>query len=88
MEYAHCKLLNLILITDSCTILGRNRYIRDNITISECHRELGMLDNVIKDFQLSASSWQHDYPPTMARQYLAGWCADTTDVNPYLQVSI
>ena len=51
-----------------------------------CHRELGMLDNLIEDYQLSASSWTHYHTPGMARQYLSGWCADTTDINPYLQV--
>ena len=45
-----------------------------------------MLDNTIEDFQLSASSWTQGNSPAMARQYRAGWCADTTDVNPYLQV--
>ena len=45
-----------------------------------------MLDNTIEDVQLSASSCTLGHPPAMARQYRAGWCADTTDVNPYLQV--
>ena len=57
------------------------------LTVSQqCSRPLGMKDGAISDFQLTASSSRTGNPPTEARPHGVGFCAQSDDPKPYLQV--
>jgi len=53
-----------------------------------CFDKLGLMDGIIYDFQIMASSWIPEYEPIFARPGLPGWCADLHDPNPYIEVNI
>ncbi|XP_053374812.1 probable carboxypeptidase X1 [Mercenaria mercenaria] len=57
-----------------------------DIESKTCRQELGMQDFGIWDIQLSSSSWQPFYEPKYARPQLSGWCAGSTDAEPFIQV--
>lgn len=42
----------------------------------------------IEDSQLTASTFDHNGPPNKARFAESGWCADTSDKNPYLMIHL
>ncbi|XP_045211160.2 uncharacterized protein LOC123562599 [Mercenaria mercenaria] len=53
-----------------------------------CFTELGMQQQTIQNFQITASSYEPGYPPHNARPASGGWCAASTDENPYIQVDL
>ncbi|XP_053398506.1 uncharacterized protein LOC123558066 isoform X2 [Mercenaria mercenaria] len=55
---------------------------------NDCNIDLGMTDGGIHDFQISASSFQISFPPSHSRSYYDGWCAQSFDVQPYIQVDL
>ena len=54
-----------------------------------CGRRLGMVSGDIRDFQLSGSSRTEAYSYDHGRLLFPGigWCAESSDVRPYFQVT-
>ncbi|XP_053396296.1 uncharacterized protein LOC123555101 isoform X2 [Mercenaria mercenaria] len=55
---------------------------------SMCNIDLGMGDERIHDHQISASSWLPQFLPTSGRPFSSGWCADPSDMQPYIAVDL
>jgi hypothetical protein len=50
--------------------------------------DLGMIDGVIADTQITASSWHPTYPPYAVRPSDHGWCADPNEKSHYVSVNV
>lgn len=48
--------------------------------------QLGIHERFIMDYQFTASSYTTDHSPSEVRPTSRGWCADTNDTYPYIQV--
>ncbi|XP_053379720.1 uncharacterized protein LOC123526988 isoform X2 [Mercenaria mercenaria] len=71
--------------TINVQVLTSDRILYDEM---KCNTDLGMGDGSILDHQITASSWQSQSPPTSGRPFSSGWCAKTSDTNPYISVDL
>ncbi|XP_045208447.2 uncharacterized protein LOC123560297 [Mercenaria mercenaria] len=55
---------------------------------SMCNLDIGMGDERIHDHQISASSWLRQSLPTSGRPFSSGWCAEPSDMHPYIAVDL
>ena len=56
-------------------------------TAKACNKDMGLINGGIENFQIAASSSRPGHRPSMARLTDSqGWCADNTDMSPYIQV--
>ncbi|XP_060578401.1 uncharacterized protein LOC132735460, partial [Ruditapes philippinarum] len=55
---------------------------------SRCNNDLGMGDESILDYQITASSWLEHTPPTSGRPFSPGWCASYSDSQPHITVDL
>ena len=56
------------------------------IASPRCSRPVGMQDGALLDVQLTASSAMPEHAAYHARPKDGGWCAQTDDIQPYIQV--